>query len=86
MVKGISRQVIVVRSPDRKLFEEAIFLLNDKAIGQEGVTDQQLLKEAKRSFQNSRKKKHFRLLACGPVWALAGAAFTGMIWLLTAFI
>ena len=27
MVKGINRQVIVVRPPDQKLFEQAIFLL-----------------------------------------------------------
>ena len=28
MVKGISRQVIVVHSPDPKLFEQAIFILS----------------------------------------------------------
>ena len=27
MVKGISKQVIVVHSPDPKLFEQAIFIL-----------------------------------------------------------
>ena len=27
MVKGISRQVIVVHAPDPKLFEQAIFIL-----------------------------------------------------------
>ena len=34
MVKGISRQVIVVHSPDPKLFEQAIFILKDEAVGQ----------------------------------------------------
>ena len=29
MVKGVSRQVIVVHSPDPKLFEQAIFILKD---------------------------------------------------------
>ena len=29
MVKGISRQVIVVQSPDPKLFDQAIFILRD---------------------------------------------------------
>ena len=33
MVKGISRQVIVVHSPDPKLFEQAIFILKDNAVG-----------------------------------------------------
>ena len=31
MVKGISRQVIVVHAPDPKLFEQAIFILKDTA-------------------------------------------------------
>lgn len=31
MVKGISRQVIVVRPPNQELFEQAIFILKDKA-------------------------------------------------------
>ena len=48
MVKGISKQVIVVHSPDPKLFEQAIFILKEDAIGQEGITDAVLLKEANR--------------------------------------
>ena len=48
MVKGISKQVIVVHSPDPKLFEQAIFILKEGAVGQEGITDAALLKEAKR--------------------------------------
>ena len=39
MVKGISRQVIVVHDPQCKLFEQAIFILSDSAIGKEGGTD-----------------------------------------------
>ena len=45
MVKGISRQVIMVHSPDPKLFEQAIFILKEDA-AQNGVTDEALLKEA----------------------------------------
>ena len=44
MVKGISRQVIVVHSPDPKLFEQAIFILKEDA-AQNGVTDEALLKD-----------------------------------------
>ena len=33
MVKGISRQVILVHSPDPKLFEQAIFILVYKGSG-----------------------------------------------------
>ena len=44
MVKGVSRQVIVVRQPDTKLFEQAIFLLRDGADG--GISDEALLRQA----------------------------------------
>ena len=46
MVKGTSRRVIVVDSPDPKLFEQAIFIVKNYAFTQEGVTSQQILGEA----------------------------------------
>ena len=46
MVKGISRRVIVVDSPDPKLFEQAIFILRSDVLTGEGVTPQQVLGEA----------------------------------------
>ena len=46
MVKGTSRRVIVVDSPDPKLFEQAIFILRNDALSREGVTAEQLLAEA----------------------------------------
>ena len=82
MVKGISRQVIVVHSPDRKLFEQAIFILNENAVGQEVVTDEMLLKEAQQAIRSPASgKKRNRLY--GPVWACGGALLTGVVWLLT---
>ena len=36
MVKGITRQVILVKSPDPKLFEEAIFIVKEEALSREG--------------------------------------------------
>ena len=82
MVKGISRQVIVVRSPDPKMFEQAIFILRD---GQQGITDEALLKEANRLIgkQHSRKKAY---MAAGPLWAVSGALVTGAVWFLTTLI
>lgn len=81
MVKGISRQVIVVQSPDRKLFEQAIFILKEDA---PDVTDEQLLKEAQRAVRASAGGGKRRLRYYGPVWACGGAFLTGLIWLLTA--
>ena len=42
MIKGISKQVIVVHSPDPKLFEQAIFILKE---GVSGISNDALLKE-----------------------------------------
>lgn len=82
MVKGISRQVIMVPSPDQKLFEQAIFILKDSAV-EEGITDEVLLKEARQAIRGAaiQDKKGQRLL-----WAGAGALVTGLAWLLTAVI
>ena len=33
MVKGISKQVIVVKSPDPRFFEQAIFIVREDALG-----------------------------------------------------
>ena len=84
MVKGISRQVIMVQSPEPKMFEQAIFILNDDAVG-EGVTDDALLKEAQaaiRGYDKPSRKRHFYLY--GAVWAAGGALLTGLVWVLTA--
>lgn len=84
MVKGISRQVIVVQSPEPKLFDQAIFILNENAVG-EGITEDVLLKEARqaiRGYDKQSKKRHFYLY--GAVWAAGGAILTGLAWLLTA--
>lgn len=83
MVKGISRQVIVVQSPDKALFDQAIFILKDKAVSKAGVTDDQLLKEAKRLMGTPQKKK---LPQYGAFWACLGAGVTGIAWLLTALL
>lgn len=84
MVKGISRQVIVVHSPEPKLFEQAIFILKDEAVGREGVTDEALMKEAKALLHSAGSRKRERKTLSGPVWAAGGALATGLIWLLTA--
>ena len=79
MVKGITRQVIVVHSPGEEIFEQAIFILKDRAVG-EGITDEKLLQEAKRCIQGDGEGKHF---LSGPVWAFGGAAVTALLWLAT---
>ncbi len=86
MVKGISRQVIVVHSPDKKLFDQAIFILRDDAVGHEGITDDALLKEAKRIISSPGRRKKQKFYLAGPIWACAGALLTGVVWLVTAIL
>ena len=80
MVKGVSRQVIVVHSPDPKLFDQAIFILKNEAVEQ-GITEEALLKEAQQVIRGSQNKR--KLYLYGPVWACGGALVTGLVWLLT---
>ena len=81
MVKGISRQVIVVHSPEPKLFEQAIFILKEDA-AQNGVTDEALLKEAQQAIRvGERIPRKRKLYLYGAFWAAIGAAVVGMLWL-----
>lgn len=83
MVKGISRQVIVVHSPDPRLFEQAIFILKEDA-AQNGITEEALLKEAQQAARmdekNTRKRKFYLY---GAFWATIGAFCTALLWLAT---
>lgn len=86
MVKGISRQVIMVHSPDPKLFEQAIFILKDEAVAQ-GITEELLLKEARQVLRSGgAKARKPRLWYYGPVWAAGGAMLTGAAWLIYALL
>ena len=75
MVKGITRQVIVVQGTDPKLFEQAIFILREDA---KELTERQLLQEAKKAARSGRNQKCRNFI--GPMWAGAGAAVTGLAW------
>ncbi len=86
MVKGTSRQVILVQAPEPKLFEQAIFILKDDAL-KEGVTDEVLLKEAQQILRSGdvRGRKR-RACLSGAAWAVGGALITGLVWLATVLI
>lgn len=82
LVKGVSRQVIVVHSPDKRLFEQAIFILREDA-PREGLTDEMLLREAKRAAAHRSGRSFFRR---GPVWAIGGSLVTALVWLVTTLL
>ena len=85
MVKGISRRVVVVDSPDQRFFEQAIFIVRNDAAG-EGVTARELVEEARRVARNYAGGDHGRFSRIWrdlspAVYTLMGAAGIGLVWL-----
>ena len=88
MVKGISRRVVEVDSPDQRFFEQAIFIVRNDA-GGEGVTARELVEEARRVARGytggSRLSRAWREL--NPlVYTLIGAGSIGLVWLIVTLI
>ena len=90
MVKGTSRRVIVVDSPDTDLFEQAIFIVRNDAMDRGGVTAQQLVNEAcrvARSCSRSHISARGGWFRSKPIfWGTLGAGVTALTWLLSALI
>lgn len=94
MVKGITRQVILVKSPDPKLFEEAIFIVKEEALAREGVSaDPQVIRQARQAADGYLKsgrawnRKLERLDRFrGPIWGAAGAAAASAAWYAALFL
>ena len=84
MVKGTSRRVIVVDSPDPKLFEQAIFIVRNDALTKDGVTSQQLLGEACRIAKGygtgTAAKSPLWQRIPGWAWLLGAAAAAVALW------
>ena len=82
LVKGVSRRVIVVDSPDPQVFEQAIFILSGDGAG---VSQQQLVDQAVRIAKNYARCQGLprrRVRIPGWLWAAIGAAAIGLTWLL----
>lgn len=93
MVKGISRRVIVVRAPDPRFFDQAIFLMKEDALHQEGVTAEQVVEEARRVAagyirRNAERVPNARWYDRLPrqAWFLLGALAVGLAWGLTVLL
>ena len=84
MVKGIPRQVILVKSPDPRLFEEAIFIVKEEALAREGVSADKVRREARQAANGYLKqgrawnRRMERLPA--PLWGGLGAALASLAW------
>lgn len=82
VVKGVSRNVIVVKSPGGGAFQEAIFIVNDEAKAR-GASGEMIVKEAQdiaaRYMKDSRREGKRRLGSL--FFFCAGSAATGLLWL-----
>ena len=85
MVKGISKQVIVVNSPDRKMYDQAIFILSDDAVKGEGITDEMLIREANKMI-NGTERLDPGLTIHSVLWMLSGALITAFVWAMTSIL
>lgn len=81
MVRGTTRQVLVVKGGDTALFEQAIFLVRDRALEQGGVTEETLLREARAVCAQEKPLRWKNAL-----WSLTGAGATAAVWLITALL
>ena len=91
MVKGTSRRAVVVDSPDPQIFEQAIFIVRNDALGKAGVTPEQVVREAcrvARGYSESRGGRPRRPWQDLPAlcYAALGAGGIGLIWLLAALL
>ena len=91
MVKGVSRRVVVVKSPDPKIFEQAIFIIREDFFERSGVSSEEVLRQAGAAADDYLKgtlgfKRRFRLRLPAPFFAAAGAAATAIAWLAIHFV
>ena len=82
MVKGTSKRVVVVKSPDPKIFEEAIFIVKEDFLGRGGRPS--ALKEAQKvadAYIRSSVAAPVGLFSriSPPVWAAVGAILSALI-------
>ena len=88
MVKGTNRRVIVVKSPDPQVFEEAIFVLREDYARERSA--EQVVEEARRAAgeylqKNGAGRKRPGERLWGAVIAAAGALAAGIAWLTLHF-
>ena len=86
MVKGMSRRVVVIDSPEPNFFEQAIFIVKNDAFSP-GVSGRQIVDEARSVVQSylggtkSRRKKSVWKVSM--ISALLGAGGIGLVWTLS---
>lgn len=87
MVKGLSRKIIIVKSPDPKIFEQAIFIVRDDYLMSQGIDQKELMRQANEAASGYvdrayrlRRSRYLKPLAYGAaVLAAIGIIAAGFI-------
>ena len=92
VVKGTNKRVVVVRSPDPRIFDEAIFIIRDDFLQKDPDGAKALLEEARRAADDyvrshaGGRPRRIPRKVLHPLYAAAGAAAAGAAWLAVRFV
>ena len=87
VVKGISKRIIVVKSPDPRIFEQAIFIVREDYACQAGISQRELMRQARQAaggYLPAGKQTSAGVVPWlrGLLYAAAGAAATALAWVM----
>jgi len=81
VIKGTTRNVIVVKSPDPRVFDEAIFIVREDYMRTGGISRTQLLDDARKAadgYVGTVRKAKRKLLNTPTVIAVSAISGTGI--------
>lgn len=88
VVKGLTRKVIIVKSPDPKIFEQAIFIVRDDYLSTQGVGQKELLRQAREAandYAGNPGGKCGRIRVPPVALTVLGAGAASAIWMAVHF-
>lgn len=86
MVKGLSKKVIIVKSPEPKIFEQAIFIVRDDYLLSQGVSQKELMRQAKRAARGYVNQTDRSCRMSPLLFSVIGAVLTSMVWAIFCFL
>ena len=88
MVKGVCKQVVLVRPGNSDIFEQAIFVLRGDETSERDVTEEELLRQARQAVEDVRSPRRRRLFALTRLLCAGacGGACVGAVWLVSVLL
>lgn len=88
VVKGLTRKVIIVKSPNPKIFEQAIFIVRDDYLSTQGVGQKELLRQAREAandYAGNPGGKYGKMRFPPAALTVLGAGAASAIWMAVHF-